>query len=552
MALSVCLRRRREQKYQQLSDEKSQGHCDKKKSARFSHYVPLGNLPEPPRQSPLILVPSVRRDDQNTQPGLDPTHGRPAGWTSIRPVQRLGVGTSLNSSDSSLPLDQIGLAISAEVDQKLVVPPASKTPTKERSPQSSEVRHEAVRHEAVRPFSTTTQNTVFEEDEVAAHSRASTLLPTPPIPIPPIRKLKPSRSTSKFNQGSAAPQLNVDRRKQTRGSELFLNIPVRHAKSQPRDQAININPSNGSPEPRRTPQIRMAPPIQKENSSSTIQTNSTSTTTPVSGNGNDDIPDYYFSPHSSPVPNASPGQFLKPKISPRIVQIKSKKSMSTVSSHASTAFRESFSSQTSFETADPNDPTPEDEEEKQLSSEDNNKLSPVAELESPISKLRYPKVPRASNQCVPRSPKTVATKGTKSPRAIMPDPSSLLVKRRGEKEALQLEAKMHVLHPQTNRLSLVGSPIRHQHQHQHHQHQHFHNNSTTSSPPPHTSPDAPTIKPLNIRRGIHAPEIKGLNIERGRARTRGDDEGLKSPEWVPRLTPTRKGEDLMISVGWGR
>jgi hypothetical protein len=28
-------------------------------------------------------------------------------------------------------------------------------------------------------------------------------------------------------------------------------------------------------------------------------------------------------------------------------------------------------------------------------------------------------------------------------------------------------------------------------------------------------------------------------------------DGLKSPVWVPRLTPSRKGEDLFISVGWG-
>ena len=31
----------------------------------------------------------------------------------------------------------------------------------------------------------------------------------------------------------------------------------------------------------------------------------------------------------------------------------------------------------------------------------------------------------------------------------------------------------------------------------------------------------------------------------------GEMVGLKSPVWIPHLTPTRKGDDLFISVGWG-
>jgi len=30
-----------------------------------------------------------------------------------------------------------------------------------------------------------------------------------------------------------------------------------------------------------------------------------------------------------------------------------------------------------------------------------------------------------------------------------------------------------------------------------------------------------------------------------------DRDGLKSPVWVPRLTPRKKGEDLFLEVGWG-
>lgn len=51
-------------------------------------------------------------------------------------------------------------------------------------------------------------------------------------------------------------------------------------------------------------------------------------------------------------------------------------------------------------------------------------------------------------------------------------------------------------------------------------------------------------EPLRVRR--NRDEMKEINVGRD-----VDYDGLKSPVWVPRLTPTRKGEDLFISVGWG-
>ena len=59
--------------------------------------------------------------------------------------------------------------------------------------------------------------------------------------------------------------------------------------------------------------------------------------------------------------------------------------------------RTSVGSDTSFESMDPDEPTPPDEAEEKGAN-----LTPA--LESPISGLRYPKVPRSSNQTVPRSP----------------------------------------------------------------------------------------------------------------------------------------------------
>ena len=54
------------------------------------------------------------------------------------------------------------------------------------------------------------------------------------------------------------------------------------------------------------------------------------------------------------------------------------------------------------------------------------------------------------------------------------------------------------------------------------------------------------VKPLRVRR--KRDEMQEVNIGRD---VDVDAEGLKSPVWVPRLTPTRKGDDLFISVGWG-
>jgi hypothetical protein len=53
------------------------------------------------------------------------------------------------------------------------------------------------------------------------------------------------------------------------------------------------------------------------------------------------------------------------------------------------------------------------------------------------------------------------------------------------------------------------------------------------------------VQPLNVRR--KRDEMKEVNIGRD-VDVDGVAEGLKSPVWVPRLTPSRKGEDLYISV----
>jgi hypothetical protein len=334
-------------------------------------------------------------------------------------------------------------------------------------------------------------------------------------------------------------------------------------------------PPNGSPKqlpPTQTNQL--APPLRTASSSSPQRT-------PASSNTGD-IDDYYFTSHQDPTPPVIPTYITRPKESPKPVQVKAKRSGSTVSrtaSRASTNFRDSVSSQTSFETADASDPTPDDEDDdKQLS--DENRLSPVAE--SPISHLRYPKVPRASNQLVPRSswsPQNATSlrspKNQSTPQRNQPSPPStshLLQNRRKDLAPLLLETRVPLkLNAPKDPFTSPPRATRAR--------AHIRSNSTESwSTTPHSKidrksrtqsgmwPSSPAmydepdvIKPLNVRRKQdpqsfsarrNRDEMKEINVGRDVDHD-AEMNGLKSPVWVPRLTPTRKGEDLVISVGWG-
>lgn len=552
MALSVWLRRRRERRNTLLPDEKGRGPGEKPLSTRFSHYVPVESHTEPSRQFPAMPVPAF---------------GRGRSQRAARPVQRLGVGTSNSSSNSLLPLDQIGVAISAELDGKPLVPKKSTEATTQQQKPSSK---QAQGNTSFRPVSTMTQETVFEEDEVPPHRRSSVLLPTPPVPILPIRALQPSRTP---------PKLNNNTRQGSQRSELSLNIPIRHERPQPKRIISTETPSNGSsklPHPATRP--RLAPPFQM-NSTATSYESKATTASSRDASTSGDIIDYYFSNHQSreTTPKASPAYIVRPKESPKAVQISAKKSQSTLSRttiRTWTNHRDSASSQTSFETSDANDPTPEDEDdEKQLSddsSSNKQQLSPVAE--SPISKLRYPKVPRASNQMVARSPRSPPPRDFRSPppRDFRsphrgPDASSLLQKRNNALPPLLLESRPRLESPHRDPFTSpprVTSPPRRARPH-------MRSNSTESwntTPASKNGSDRKSrvqsgswgkspvmyeedvVRPLNVRR--KRDEMTELNIGRD-VDVDYENDGLKSPLWIPRLTPRKKGEDMFLEVGWG-
>lgn len=187
-----------------------------------------------------------------------------------------------------------------------------------------------------------------------------------------------------------------------------------------------------------------------------------------------------------------------------------------------------YSNRTSFESIGSDEPTPPEEEEK--------RLTPVAE--SPIAGIRYPKIPRSSNQAVPRSPPSQA-----SPRQadithrtqimaipINPDQSiarghtptlsgsTLAAKRRGDNLANNLERGLHI--SRSN---------------------HSQANSPTSQR--RESPLKGYGRSTNPRKEPEWPLV--IDLAKAEMKTHP---GIKSPIWEPKLTPRREGDDLYLDL----
>lgn len=208
--------------------------------------------------------------------------------------------------------------------------------------------------------------------------------------------------------------------------------------------------------------------------------------------------------------------------SPRMVNIRgpaSKASSSSLPTRTSTirSGRESNASMTSFESLDSDGENPDDYD-------DTKHLTPVAE--SPISNLRYPTVPRSSNE-YRRSPPSHQNNTSRS----SPQPS-LLVKRRGHEAANSIEKQFWVsdsnipvsLHTRGSEASGFSNSTRSFNQHR---------NAAGGDDLVRQVPHRPANLDLEAFRGMRSAEIA---------------EVLGSPMWAPRITPTRRGDDLFLSV----
>ncbi|PVI01456.1 hypothetical protein DM02DRAFT_654479 [Periconia macrospinosa] len=507
--LSIFLRKRRERRKEIDINEKSGLPSPRPdKPSRSTYYfdknrslpeLPIAQLPMPPTSvrtipkastgtSPMTVgtrhqQPSYDVAASRAQPGAIP----PTNLELVHPLLRQTSMHPNTMQSSTSPPDQIGLAITDELPKRSdktgnpwqpVRRPSSKELRKLRSSRTVEIPQ--------RPDSTVTQCTVFEEDEVPDVPECrppSALLPA--FPVPPIRSLQPSRPPPpKFNleRPAHAPATQKPLPGQP---DLFLDIPPRQSKMH--------NSSNG------------------------------------------DIPEYYFTSHRSLRGHKRTDSPQGPKELAKPSNTKLKLSSSNVSratSRASTNIRDSLSSRTSFESVVTDDPTPE--------SEDDNQLSPVAE--SPISNLRYPKVPRASNQLVPRSPASPHSQNSRDSPRWPPEPSSLLVKRLGEQGALQLGGPLHLGTPTkpdaknhmcSNSMEVL-TPVRANERSMRAQ--------SGAWPPKSPAMYEPSvIRPLSIRpkQQLLQPPQETMDV-------------LKSPAWITNLTPTRQGEDLLISVTYSK
>lgn len=562
MGLTIFLRRRRERKRGiPINEKEPLSPAPSTYSSRYSLPFALEpSVPDPPNRFLLPPPPVHQRSGQslrvryeadavpkplklkgtrNLNTALEqPEASSNANPDLIHPLLRPGQKTLESTSSSPVPLEEIGLAITVEPPRPATSQSEQKTqPLIEENRQQRPAISRRNADLSQRPDSVMTQTTLFEEDDFR---RESKLLPAlPQVPILPIRTFQPSRplpSTSPFQAAMDSTTI----RRVPQQSELFLDIPVRYSRAQSPKVVTPQSLPRGQRESASTLQ-RQPPPGGR-----TSEHNPRSADSEVNDG---DIPDYYFTTYDQPktIHSVSPGNTgrrWRSKADQTHGNTKPKRSSSHVSratSRASTNIRDSWSSQTSFETVDPDDPTPEDDEvDKRLQ---DGRLSPVAE--SPIHKLRYPKVPRTSNQLVPRSPKSPGQASQSSPR-WQSQPSSLLVKRKGEQGTLKLGSPFRSGSPDARTANEI-------HRYRHH----LRSSSVETFSPARNSerstrtqsslwPKSPAMFEPDVVRPLTIRKTQLLQIPAE------DMEALKSPIWVPRLTPTRQGDDLFINVTYSK
>ncbi|KAF2762671.1 hypothetical protein EJ05DRAFT_471639 [Pseudovirgaria hyperparasitica] len=511
----------------------------------------VGIAPAPPRST----TPSPRR----SVVGLAPVR------TNLPRLQLNDQRPRSQWINPDIPVEQIGLAISPESD-------LGTSPDSMRSTRTvSRLLPAKPSPQLARPTSTASGLTVFEEDRYSRSVRQSqaarpplarlsaanalTELPTPPTQMSPFADptMVPRPLNHSMRQVShpptppppfPVPPIPVSVPKAPSASEpsmpftpapiksslggpkeppvLSLNIPIRQSRtpllpnfetflSQASSPILPPKPLSAKPLPTRvfaapeyTSPATEVPP-RTPNMANLVGTPPTTSrkrgsNDSTSTDGSEGyVPKYYASPRST----AGAGKVDKPSKSPRIIDIgtagstKTSTPLSRSSTHKSASVRDSMASCTTFETADMDEPTPPSDEEKTL----------PAIPESPISGLKYPKIPRASNQAVPRSPRSSHGSLTLDTRP------SLLQKRRGDDAAQDLEKRLFV--------SPISSSLR--------------SSNTTHSRvgSDGTLPQQVTYSQLAVKSGPGSADMFGP---------------LKSPMWAPRITPTRRGQDLFLSV----
>ncbi|KAI6963934.1 hypothetical protein D0869_14016 [Hortaea werneckii] len=402
--------------------------------------------------------------------------------------------------------------------------------------------------------------TVFEEDrETRIASQQLPAMPRPPVPVCAHTGL-PGKNVRR-PQFAAEFTISPD---EVRGPQLSLNIP-----KQPEKAVQKLRSPIHYPPPPAIPEDR--PPTSHDyRTSRGSKAKSGASTTAGS------LLNYYTSAEAGTVPD-----FWDPEPTPISVEPQHRTTKSepnpinapkatcpprAIRTSTGVSRRDSRASETSFESTDPDEPTPPEEDDKQL--------SPVAETEhSPIAKVRYPKIPRSSNQAIPRSPPVKLMTSPdlpKNDRSTLPSHqrqqrrtpdapasspvtpqrqmtdastlsgSTLAVKRRGDSAAHDLEKRLvidtshsrggsHARSPPRKELEPRTSPL--------------HGYGRSARTPPNGQPlRAPSTAMLS-------PDSVSSSRKQVVRTPKAQEVVLKSPLWEPKLTPSRRGEDLYLEVG---
>jgi hypothetical protein len=330
------------------------------------------------------------------------------------------------------------------------------------------------------PLTVQTPATVFEEDRFSVVPR--------PIPSLPKNPRQPQFA----HQFTRSPEMTVQ-------PSLSLAIPRQVSRSETIEAVGNFPLPPDAPRP------------FYENSKAASSTNSFLNyyEGPDSGSPEDYYPYTPIDEHSQirrPAPAAI--TITKPTFPPIAVR---------------TSMASDLSRRTSFESTDPDEPTPPDEADEQ-----DKRLTPVAE--SPIASIRYPKIPRGSNQAVPRSPPQPLYKPAEQRRQA---PNVAMSSHRGERRPFTPESQQIRAHSP----SLSGSTLAAKRlgDHAAHSLEKGLRITPTGTPPQ--------------ERGRHQRQYE--NVARNQSPANWplpSQEPLRSPLWEPKLTPRRMGGDLYLSV----
>ena len=355
----------------------------------------------------------------------------------------------------------------------------------------------------VRPFSSSTKVTEFEEDRTPGLAKQMHF-PRPPLPVyaPYHQNIKSTfaDTLTRSPEQIKLPPLQVEKPK---SREKFSHRP-----SPPKLQLTTT--SGGLKSPINDYDERISNPPSTARISMPLNSALTY------------LPSYYSSADSRTpvVPHHTlPIQQLNsPRVPPLPVRVCRRPSRGS---------RVSKASETSFESVDSDEPTPPDE------LEDDNRMG--VQQRSPIAGIRYPKIPRSANQAVPRLSPAQVSKSTFGQPVLKTSTNTRSDKRLGLWGRQQAKKDLDL-----SRTESTSSQV-----------------SSCSQASSVAMVKADRYDPA-VQRGkfvlvtpparTHFPSSSNrIGPEWGS--TGSPEMSLKSPLWEPKLTPTRKGDALYISVG---